>query len=332
VGSLQERVTGPDAMITRRDMYFHEPRYRDYRWLETNWFSWTIPEHAMRSHVRAAFRTNLDVVNTTAFVFNSPDMHAGPLGVLYSDTRYHVPMPRANLDHYRLDNGLTVRMVTPLRAWELRYDGEADTVFDLQFEAMMPPVHIAESGTEDHGASAIRHGHLDQMMHVTGTVRVRGADYTVNWPAPRDHSWSPRPESSSGYGIPMSGNFDYGSFGPEGQSLTFFAQTRNEWSDLRRGIVHNAYVIDNGELLGVKSGEGRYTYAPNFATTAIEYELEDEKGRTHVFSGEPVSFYPSGAGFLAVVKWTTTDGEVGWGEYNWHGDIYEMQRLGRPPT
>jgi hypothetical protein len=328
---LQELASGPDAMITRADMYFHQPRYRDYRWLETNWFSWTIPDQAMRCHLRAAFRTNLDVVNTTCFVFNNPAADAGTLGVLYSDHRHHVPMPRANLDEYQLANGMKVKMTKPMQEWEVRYDGEADTVFDLHYKAMMAPVHVGQSGTDDHGASAIRHGHLDQMMHVTGTVRVRGNDYDVDWPAPRDHSWSPRPESSSGYGVPMSGNFDYGSFGPSGQSLTFFVQTRNEWSDLRRGRVHNAYIIDHGQLLGVKHGEGRYTYAPNWSTTHLEYELEDERGRTHLFKGEPVSFYPGGVGFLAVVRWESADGEVGWGEYNWHGDIYEMQRLGTPP-
>ncbi len=319
-------------MVTRQDMYFHQPRYREYRWLETNWFSWTIPEQAMRCHLRSAFRTNLNVVNTTCFVFNNPDMRAGALGVLYKDERHHVPMPVSNLDDYHLLNGMAVKMTKPMQEWDVRYDGDEGTTFDLHYRAMMPPVHIGQSGTASYASSAIRHGHIDQMMHVTGTVRVRGTDYPVDWPAPRDHSWSPRPETTSGYGIPMSGNFDYGSFGPSGQSFTFFVQTRNEWSDLRRGLVHNAYIIDHGELLGVKHGEGRYTYADNWATTKLVYELEDETGRTHVFTGEPISFYPGGVGFLAVVKWTTADGEVGWGEYNWHGDFYEMQRLGSPPS
>ena len=132
----------------------------------------------------------------------------------------------------------------------------------------------------------------------TGSVPTTGTDHTVDFASPRDHSWSPRPESTSGYGIPMSGNFDYGSFGPSGQDFTFFVQTRNEWEDLRRGHVHNGYIIEHGTLLGIKHGEGRYTYAPNWSTTYLEYELEDERGKTHLFKGEPISFYPGGVGFL----------------------------------
>ena len=213
-------------------MYFHEPRYRDYRWLETNWFTWLIPDEAMRGHIRAAFRINLNVIESTCFVWNHPDPHAGPLGVLNSDRRGHVPMPATNLDDYSLVSGITVRMTKPLEGWEVRYEGAQDTRFDLHFRAMMPPVQIAETGTDARAQATIRHGHIDQMMHVIGKARVRDVDYAVNWPSPRDHSWSPRPESSSGYGFPMSGNFDYGSFGKEGQDFTFFVQTRNDWSDL----------------------------------------------------------------------------------------------------
>ena len=93
------------SVVERRDMYFHEPRYRDYRWFETNWFTWTIPERAMRGHLRAGFRTNMNVVESTCFVFDNPDPRAGRLGVLYSDKRSHVPMPPTNLDHYDLVSG-----------------------------------------------------------------------------------------------------------------------------------------------------------------------------------------------------------------------------------
>jgi hypothetical protein len=320
------------SVIKRRDMYFHQPRYRDYRWLETNWFTWTIPEKAMRCHLRAAFRTNMDVVESACFVFDNPNPHAGALGVLYSDRRSHVPMPATNLDHYDLVSGLSVRMTRPLEEWEVRYEGIRDTHFELHYRAMMPPVHVSETGTDSEDQATIRHGHLDQMMHVTGTARVRGVDYEVNWASPRDHSWSPRPESSSGYGYPMSGNFDYGSFGKGGQDFTFFVQTRNDFKDLRRGVVHNGYIIDAGDLLRIKAGEGRFTYEEDaFVITSLTYELEDERGRTHIFEGTPRSFYSSGAGTLAVVEWRNQDGEVGWGEYNWHGDFYELQRIGRPP-
>jgi hypothetical protein len=44
-----------------------------------------------------------------------------------------------------------------------------------------------------------------------------------------------------------------------------------------------------------------------------------------------VSYYDKvgHAGSMGVVRWEAS-GEVGWGEYNWHGDMFEMQRLGSP--
>lgn len=331
---MDQRVVAKlGTQVERSDLYFHAPRYRDYRWLETNWFSWLVPERRMRGHVRSAFRTNLDVVETLCFVFDHPDPKAGAFGVRYNDVRSHVPMPATNLDRYRLESGLSVEMVVPLERWRLRYEGAADTVFDLEIDAMMPPVFTSETGTEDRESATIRHDHIDQMMRVRGEARVRGESVSIDFASPRDHSWSPRPESSSGYGYPMCGNFDWGSFGVVGQDFTFLVQTRNEWSDLRRGRVHNAFLLEGGELLRVKAGVGRYRYAPDdWLITSLEYELEDERGRTHRFTGTPHSFYRPGTGVLAVVEWRTPSGEVGWGEYNWHADLYEIQKVGTPPT
>jgi hypothetical protein len=320
------------SYVKRSDMYFHQPRYRDYRWLETNWFSWLIPEEGIRCHIRSAFRTNLNVVETMVFAFNDPDPHAKSANVLYIDNRHHNPMPVTNLDSYDTVSGLSVRMTVPMQEWTLRYEGLADTHFDLHFRGMMPPVHVAETGTDAEAQATIRHGHLDQTMHCTGEVRIRGKDYSVDFPASRDHSWSPRPESSSGYGFPMSGNFDFGSFGDKGQDFTFFVQTNNDWSDLRKGHVHNGYIIDNGELLGLKEGEGRYTYGTDgWYMRELTYELVDERGRTHVIHGTPKTYYAPGSGYLSLTEYKTRDGLVGYGETNWHADLYELQKISTPP-
>jgi len=318
--------------IQRSDMYFHPPRYRDHRWLETNWFSFLIPEERIRFHIRSAFRTNLGVVETMVFGFNDTDPRALPKNVLYVDSRHHNPIPPTNLDHYDIVSGISVRMTKPMQEWTLRYEGLADTHFDLNFRGMMPPVHVAETATESEQEKTIHHGHLDQMMHVTGDIRVRGKDYRVDFAGPRDHSWSPRPESSSGYGYPMSGNFDFGNFGKAGQDFSFFCLTRNDWSNLRIGHVHNGYIIDNGELLRLKEGEGRFTYGEDaWYMKELTYELVDERNRTHVFHGTPKSYYEPGSGYLHLTEWRNQDGEIGYGETNWHADLYELQKVGKPP-
>jgi hypothetical protein len=299
--------------------------------METNWFSWMVPEAAMRSHVRTGFRTNLGVAETSVIIWSSrsPDVR-GMIDSDYVDKRYHVPIPPQGLERYDLANGLSVSMSKPMEEWELRYEGHHDTRLDLHFTALMPPVHISETATGDGRLGVIRHGHLDQTMAVEGTVQVRGREYRVSYPSQRDHSWSPRPEGAMrGYSVSSAANFDSGHFGAD---FTFLVQTTNDWSNVRLGVVTNGYILDHGELFRIKHGEGRYTYLENSWVTAfLEYELEDERGRTHLFRGEPVSYYDKvgHAGSMGVVRWEAS-GEVGWGEYNWHGDMFEMQRLGSP--
>lgn len=327
-------MTTPDAndstplgsVITRRDMKFHQPHFHDHRWLETNGYSITIPEVAIGAHVWNAFRTNLGVVETRVMVWSSPDhRNAGVVQLDYLDDRHHMPMPVGQLDDFALVNGLQVRMTEPLREWTLRYDGAYDTVFDLHLRGLTPPLHISEIGTEDAGQGTIRLGHLDQMMMISGTVRLGGVDHAVNWPSWRDHSWSPRPEGAGrkGYAVDVTANFDYGAFG---EDLVFFVQTTAPWDDISRCVVDHGYIVDGGAVLRIKHGAGRYTFADDWATVRLEYELEDEKSRTHRFVGEPRSYYHMGTGVNAVVQWRTEDGSVGWGQYDWHGNGRQQKR------
>lgn len=314
------------SVIRPGDMKFHPPRYRDYRWLETNCYSFTIPELAVGCQMWNGFRTNVGVATSHIWVWSSPDPNAGYLQLDYDDLRTHIPLPTDQLDDFQLPNGFSSKMTRPLEEWEIRYEGVDNTVFDLHLRGICPPLHIAETGTQDAELSTIRFGHLDQMMAVTGTARVNGREYKVGWPSWRDHSWSPRPEGagSAGYATSVSSNFDYGAFGND---YTFFVVTTNQWESITRGVVHNGYIIDHGDALRIKVGEGRYVYDRHWATTYLEYELEDERGRTHLFKGEPKSFHHTGTTVLAVVRWQTPDGEVGWGQYDWHGNLAKMREL-----
>lgn len=65
-------------------------------------------------------------------------------------------------------------------------------------------------------------------------------------------------------------------------------------------------------------------------TRRLEYEVEDERGRTHRFTGEPTATsvmrtWPNQYNIAAVVKWRT-EGEDGWGEYKWHWEVTDMVR------
>ena len=82
----------------------------------------------------------------------------------------------------------------------------------------------------------------------------------------------------------------------------------------------------------LKAGEGRYEL-DGWYTKRLVYELEDERGRTHVFTGEPTAAFvlptwPNQYNIAAVTRWTH-EGETGWGEYKWHWETSAMQAHAR---
>jgi hypothetical protein len=312
------------------DALFHQPAYRDATWLETNWFSFLVPERNLRGHIYAAFRTNLGVVASRVVIWSS-DCPLGLVDADYSDVRNHLPIPPQNLDYYSLANGLTVRTVEPLQSYEIEYHGFDGMSLELTATGLMSAVDSGDTklatGEEfSHFHFVAAHqgdtkGHIDQTMAMVGTLRLRGEEIAIDYPSNRDHSWSPRPELRHGWG-----NFDEGCFGDE---LIFHVQTKADES-LQYGAVTNGYVVRNGQLRGLQAGKGAYEMS-GYITDRLRYELEDETGETYVIEGRPTSmirqassFFPNQYGVHGLTRWTW-DGRTGWGEYKWHAEVSEMQ-------
>jgi len=316
--------------LTARDALFHQPAYRDPTWLETNWWSFFVPEEDLRCHIYAAFRTNLGVVFSQIHVWNRDSFTL--LDFEYWDSQVHLPMPPQNLDRFRLANGLELTMHEPLRRYSLRYEGNNETRFDLEYEALMPAVTSHETRTSAGRDFSHFHavapalsgsvGHIDQTLRASGEVTINGRTYQVGSATNRDHSWSPRPERAHGRGY-----FDEGYFADD---HFFHVQTFNDREE--EGEITNGYVMDRGTLVGIKQGVGRYVM-DGWRTRRLEYELEDERGKTHRFVGEPTAFtylptwrnqYNNGG----VVRWTS-ESESGHGEFKWHWETSEMHAFQR---
>lgn len=323
---MKEQATGNSigTLVDEQDALFHLPAYRDPTWLETNWFSFLIPEDNVRGHVYTGFRTNLGVALSMIVVWSRNC--ASVVETDYYDSRVHLPLPPDNLDRYRLANGLEVRALEPHRRYTLTYDGFDGMRLEFEYRALMPPVDSRETLVE--GGSDFSHfhkvgaaqeiGHIDQTMMVEGTMELRGATYHVAFPSNRDHSWSPRPEHGHGRGY-----FDEGYFG---EDFAFHVQTKNVEAGI--AAVTNGYVLEHGEVIGIKSGEGRYS-TDGWVTNRLEYELEDRRGRTYRLVGKPTAIFalptfPNQYNIAGLTRWTTNDA-VGWGEYKWHWEVSEMQ-------
>jgi hypothetical protein len=253
----------------------------------------------------------------------------------YVDDRVHLPIGPGNLDDYRLGSGLAVKMTKPFEQWTVRYEGRSGTVWDLQLDAQGPALLSADTHVEGTGPGyavfqrqgpqgSAPTGHIDQTMWVTGEVRMGGEVHAVDFASNRDHSWSPRRE----WGHNICGNFDEAHFGRE---LSIHVQTRND--PITDGEVTHGYVVRRGEAWALKAGTGRYVY-DGWRISALTYELEDAAGRTYRLEGTPVAWTTdlmSGSyAVTAVVRWTC-DGEVGWGDYKWHWDLFRMREHGEPP-
>ena len=315
------------GLLRPEDALFHEPFPGEWRFAETNWFSFMIPEVPLRGHMMQLFRTNLGVVRSLIYVYTGESTRH-ILGWDFAREEFHMPY-EGNLDHFSLPNGLTVQMTKPFEHWSIRYDSGLDTHWELEFDALMPAVCTLETKIEDAGPgytvfhrqdadAPMATGHIDQTHQVTGAAVINGKRYQVDYPSAHDHSWSPRRE----FGHNVIGNFDEAHFG---RDVTLSVQTRNDVP--HRGIVTNGYVLDHGEVYALKGGEGRYEM-DGFITKSIDYEIEDTRGKTWRYHGDVISIceYASVNSFstCAIVRWTLGS-EIGWGEYKWHWDVQKMQ-------
>jgi hypothetical protein len=318
----------PGSLLRRSDRFLHEPRYRDWNWVETNWFCFYVPELAMCGHLRALFKPTLKIVESNVFSYSRQGLPASTvLAMDLHDERHGMTMPTDNLDAYTLENGMKVRQTVAFQEWEVRYEDRDGNVVDLHLKALMPPVEVSETKVEQSGEgfgsiqrtdpNLVTHGHIDQMLDVKGEVRIQGQRHAVDFPAPRDHSWGPRRES-----VKMGcGNFDDGHIG----DFHFLFQTRND--TLERSEVTHGYLLDGGEVLRLVRGEGRYSL-DGYRTTGLEYEVEDERGRTHLIRGEPEAIVEKVATNSYSVNGATRwhyGGESGFGEYRWHWGVSELR-------
>ena len=326
---MRANSQSPGTRLNRRDRFLHEPRFRDWNWVETNWFCFFVPDEAMVGHLRSLWRPTLGIVGANVFVYSNRGLDAtGALANDMHEDRFAMPMPPHNLDDYRLDNGIAVRQTEAFHRWEVRYDGNDGTVFDLEYTALMPPVEVGEIkvvgagegfGSIQRSDAALSHGHIDQTLHVSGEVVVNGIRFGVDCAVNRDHSWGPRRESVARLGC---GNFDDGHWGDD---FHFLVQTRNDTPD--SCVVTHGYLLDDGDIVRIAEGTGRFEL-DGYRTTGLVYEIVDERGRHHRIEGrvartiEKVS--TNAFSCNGFVDWSY-EGEPGIGEYRWHWGVRELR-------
>ncbi|MDX6381962.1 MAG: hypothetical protein QOI57_2986 [Rubrobacteraceae bacterium] len=309
-------------MITTQDAELHAPESDDPTWAETNYFGFYVPELHLNGGVYALFRTNLGVVNTTVSL-NSRKVEA-PWQAEHWESQVHVPIPdnRSLLD-YQLANGLSVRCREPNKLWDVDYDDGDGTEIHFRYTALMEPFDIhdpeqdpmvaAEREGSDFAWGTAYNGHFDQTGHIEGEIVLNGARHALDCVSTMDHSWGPRPERAH---TPMS--WLHAHFSRDLAIHAIFTYDPDVAPDGTSALqLTHGYVLEDGEVHGLKAGEGESTRSGMFPMTT-RLRVVDRRDREWVLDGSakttfPWQAWPGVVAFNVLHEWRCED-RTGFGE------------------
>ncbi|PZQ50713.1 MAG: hypothetical protein DI556_06235 [Rhodovulum sulfidophilum] len=317
-------------MILDSDAELHAADKDKPNWAETNFFGFYNAEEKLNVGVYALFRTNLGCVNST--ICMNSRFAATPWEADYVDYQSVLPMPaNASLLDYELANGLHVRCLEPNMVWEIKFDDGEGTKIDVMYRAIMPPFDIHDPDMDPMvGGHAGKfawgtayNGHFDQSGHFEGTVTLRGRVIPIDCVSTMDHSWGPRPER----GAPNM-TWLHAHFSKDLAVHAIFAfDPETNGTDL--SLTHG-YVVENGEVFGLKAGTGRTARRFDRYAEQVELELTDRADRVWKLRAEGLTSFPwqcwaNMISFNVLGRWEM-NGRTGYGEIQ---DFFELPQLTR---
>jgi hypothetical protein len=300
-------------MIKPEDVDFHTPPEPNFRWCETNPFLFNIPEHRISGVLYVVTRPVLGVCMSDITVQDrfSRTWEAQA----YVDNQQHLPCPKSLVD-YALPNGLQVRAVTPLKHYDVHYEGIDDTRIDLEFKALMDPFDMNDPEMDpmaarrlSHGWSSAFGGHFEITGRVTGELVLRGKSFKIDCIDTLDRSWGPRQERDNANVIWLHGSF--------GERLTVHALLA---FDPARGGAFGAlisgYVLEDGKVFGVTEASG-HTERDGIYPISTVMTVTDARGKTFALTASAINCapwapYPSVLYTQALMRWNY-DGKIGYG-------------------
>ncbi len=320
-------------MIEDADADFHETDAADPTWAETNFFGFYNAEAKLNIGVYALFRPNLGIVGST-ICMNSRRANT-PWEADFCDMRASLPIPKPyNLRDYTLLNSLRVRCTKPNARWEISYDDGAGTTIDVTYEAIMPAFDIHDPHMDPMAAAAqaaaaqgnfawgtAYNGHFDQTGRFSGSVSIRGTAYPIDCISTMDHSWGPRAERGS-----PNMSWLHAHFGEDLAAHVIFSFDPSNGGRVL-GLAHG-YVVDGGELLGLKAGSGYTTRVCDRYADETQLELTDSRDRVWRLRGRGLTTFPwfpwpNMVGFNVLATWECA-GRTGYGEIQ---DFFELPQL-----
>ena len=294
------------STIGPQDDSFHLATNDDPWWIETNWFSFWVPERALSGTIYPWFRPNLGVAACAVAVWD--DAAEQQWEVPYFDYQWQLPWPGGDLTKLELDNGLTITCVEPLRRYEIGYAHEG-LELELRFDAVTEPHDVPLARMRFVGSA-----HFDQAGRVTGHMLLNGEKIAVDCYAMRDRSWGPRPDRGSVRSGYSSGTGSAGGF----HSITV-AQGDDE-------PILAGYLLRDGTMADLVKGTRRVE-RDNGRPTRVLIEGEDVLGRRFETEGRcanRLAYHarPNIMTWMSLTEWRF-DNDVIWGEDQ---DVWSIDR------
>lgn len=168
---------------TPADEHFHGTGPAGDTLTETWYWGFHIPQERINCFAYCWVHPNLKVVSAGLFVYQG--RKSQHLACELFEMRDFMSIDViGDGSHIRLPSSFEVEALVPLEHLRMRFrDEPRATALDLELQAVTPPVMRANNK------------HFEQLMHVTGTLRLRGTEHAVDCLQIRDRSWGElRPE------------------------------------------------------------------------------------------------------------------------------------------
>lgn len=298
-------------MITPEQIDFQTPDDAPFDWCETNFFSFNIPEHNILGMLYMLSRPKLGVCMSDITIQDR--ISQSWEDQLYVDNRQHLPCP-PSLRSYKLENGLSVDCVEPLKRYVIDYEGGDETRIYLEAEALMPPFDINDPAMDPMAARRPSSqwafaGHYELTCRVQGEMTVRGRTLAIDCVDTFDRSWSVRSEVEKACAVWL-----HASFGP---SLTIHLLCDYQPGEPERwGKLLSGYVLEDGQVYGIAEATGQSRYA-GIMSMSTRFEITDVRGKSFTVTGGAISasrwqpystmVYPQ-----SLMEWNL-DGRIGYG-------------------
>lgn len=295
--------------------------------VHTHYFGISVPEAGIGAFVYARYQPAFALSQGGTVIFRGLD-NTTLLDADYHDYRVTMPWPDVQGNAIRLANGLTIEALEPGELLRVRYASpDGSTSFDVEQRAVTPLLargHVVPGEEEHHDRDGVRHGGIEQFMHCTGELVLRGERHEVDCLAVRDRSWNQiRGEDPGGARRTPPVGWTPISFG---EDLSFNAtsieapDTDPAWKgvcDVPDGAPTHltAWVVRDGEpreVVEVRRNVLEY-HPTQYAALRQEVEAVDEKGDRYRFFGEALSMsavhsWPNIAFHDSVYRWTDEAG------------------------